>query len=130
MESNFVHMNFAFLGQGSITLKLCLIKDKRSIVLTSACWSEKIALPYPLRSLLSKILAPFLGSGDEVRNWVPPSINGQSCYYLCANRNKKSIALNLAHPEGQALVKLQTIDLPLFLGQKTVHQSGCTIREL
>uniref|UniRef100_A0A914DD36 Uncharacterized protein n=1 Tax=Acrobeloides nanus TaxID=290746 RepID=A0A914DD36_9BILA len=44
-----------------------------------------------------------LGTGDEVRNWVPPSINGQSCYYLCTNRNKKSIALNLAHPQGQNL---------------------------
>ncbi|KAH7717779.1 caiB/baiF CoA-transferase protein [Aphelenchoides avenae] len=44
------------------------------------------------------------GSGDEVRKWVPPMVNGQSCYFLCVNRNKKSIALDLSKPKGQQLL--------------------------
>nr|WP_246020140.1 CoA transferase [Lysinibacillus telephonicus] len=31
---------------------------------------------------------------DSMRDWGP-YMNGQSTYYLCANRNKKSILLNL-----------------------------------
>ncbi|KAH7703298.1 caiB/baiF CoA-transferase protein [Aphelenchoides avenae] len=45
------------------------------------------------------------GSGDEVRKWVPPMVNGQSCYFLCVNRNKKSIALDLSTPQGQQLAR-------------------------
>uniref|UniRef100_A0A914NXX7 Uncharacterized protein n=1 Tax=Panagrolaimus davidi TaxID=227884 RepID=A0A914NXX7_9BILA len=44
------------------------------------------------------------GSGDESRSYIPPSINGQSCYFACVNRNKKSIALNLNNEEGQSIV--------------------------
>ena len=36
------------------------------------------------------------GSGDESRGWGPPfTADGQSAYYLCANRNKLDIALDL-----------------------------------
>uniref|UniRef100_A0A1I8A8G8 CoA transferase n=1 Tax=Steinernema glaseri TaxID=37863 RepID=A0A1I8A8G8_9BILA len=45
------------------------------------------------------------GTGDDVRNWVPPRINDQSCYYLCLNRNKKSLAIDLQHPDGQRIAK-------------------------
>ncbi len=34
-------------------------------------------------------------SGDETRQWYPPTIEGESAYYLSANRNKRDIALNL-----------------------------------
>jgi crotonobetainyl-CoA:carnitine CoA-transferase CaiB-like acyl-CoA transferase len=43
------------------------------------------------------------GSGDETRQWYPPTIDGESAYYLSANRNKKDIALNLKTPEGQKI---------------------------
>lgn len=43
--------------------------------------------------------------GDETRGWGPPWYKTESAYYLCANRNKKSIAVNLAHPEGVEIVK-------------------------
>lgn len=46
-----------------------------------------------------------LGSGDEVRRWAPPKINGQSCYFMTVNRNKKSLALNLAKEEGQRIAQ-------------------------
>ncbi len=46
------------------------------------------------------------GQGDETRAWGPPFTEaGQSAYFLCANRNKESITLNLKHPEGQAIVR-------------------------
>lgn len=43
--------------------------------------------------------------GDDTRIWKPPEVAGISTYYLCANRNKRSIAIDLKHPEGQAIVR-------------------------
>jgi crotonobetainyl-CoA:carnitine CoA-transferase CaiB-like acyl-CoA transferase len=52
------------------------------------------------------------GKGDDTRAWGPPWLNdaddestGESAYYLCANRNKRSITIDLSQPEGQRLVK-------------------------
>jgi crotonobetainyl-CoA:carnitine CoA-transferase CaiB-like acyl-CoA transferase len=49
------------------------------------------------------------GSGDETRQWGPPWVTGEerreSAYFLCANRNKRSITADLSTPEGQRLVK-------------------------
>lgn len=39
-------------------------------------------------------------AGDETRQWYPPTIEGESAYYLSANRNKKDIALNLKTKDG------------------------------
>ena len=39
-------------------------------------------------------------AGDETRQWYPPTIEGESAYYLSANRNKKDIALNLKTEKG------------------------------
>lgn len=43
--------------------------------------------------------------GDETRTWGPPFVDGESTYYLSINRNKRSIALNLATPEGQEVAR-------------------------
>jgi len=43
--------------------------------------------------------------GDDTRHWGPPYVGGESAYYLCANRNKQSIAVDLSTPEGQAIVR-------------------------
>src|SRR5262245_35121800 len=52
------------------------------------------------------------GAGDDTRKWGPPYLkdaNGrettESAYYLGANRNKRSVTLDLGRPEGQALAK-------------------------
>lgn len=49
------------------------------------------------------------GSGDDTRGWGPPWWGKESArtsaYYLCANRGKRSVALDLSTPEGQAMVK-------------------------
>jgi crotonobetainyl-CoA:carnitine CoA-transferase CaiB-like acyl-CoA transferase len=42
--------------------------------------------------------------GDDTRAWGPPFAAGESAYYLSANRGKRSIAVDLATPEGQAVV--------------------------
>jgi len=52
------------------------------------------------------------GSGDDTRGWGPPNLmdaqgrrTQESAYYLAANRNKKSLALDLASPEGAEAVR-------------------------
>ncbi len=48
-------------------------------------------------------------SGDDTRHWGPPFINNQNeqqaAYFHCANRNKKSIAIDITHPQGQNIIK-------------------------
>jgi len=43
--------------------------------------------------------------GDDTRKWGPPYAGGEAAYYLSANRNKQSVALNIATPEGQAVIR-------------------------
>lgn len=43
--------------------------------------------------------------GDDTRHWGPPYAGGEAAYYLCANRNKQSLALDIATPRGQAIVR-------------------------
>jgi crotonobetainyl-CoA:carnitine CoA-transferase CaiB-like acyl-CoA transferase len=52
------------------------------------------------------------GAGDDTRGWGPPFLRdaagdetGPSAYFLAANRGKHSVAVNLADPRGQALVR-------------------------
>jgi crotonobetainyl-CoA:carnitine CoA-transferase CaiB-like acyl-CoA transferase len=52
------------------------------------------------------------GVGDETRTWGPPFLRdaagaetAESGYYLSANRNKRSVTINFAKPEGAALVR-------------------------
>jgi len=45
------------------------------------------------------------GVGDDTRTWGPPFSGGESAYYVCANRNKKSIVIDLKKIEGLDLVR-------------------------
>jgi formyl-CoA transferase len=45
------------------------------------------------------------GSGDDTRTWGPPFSGGESAYYLCCNRNKRSITIDLKREAGRALVR-------------------------
>jgi len=42
--------------------------------------------------------------GDDTRSWTPPSVEGIATYFLAANRNKKSVAVDLKTPQGRAVV--------------------------
>ena len=77
--------------------------------------SRVLAGPFSMQNLgdlgadIVKIERP--GAGDESRHWGPPFLadaQGQptkeSAYFLSANRNKRSVAIDLTRPEGQALV--------------------------
>jgi crotonobetainyl-CoA:carnitine CoA-transferase CaiB-like acyl-CoA transferase len=51
------------------------------------------------------------GAGDDTRSWGPPFTQapgggeGDAAYYLAANRNKRSVTIDFAHPEGADLVR-------------------------
>lgn len=46
------------------------------------------------------------GGGDDTRAWSPPAAaDGESSYYLAANRNKRSVALELSTPGGRAAAR-------------------------
>jgi len=44
--------------------------------------------------------------GDDTRHWGPPfAEGGESAYYLCVNRNKRSITLNLKSDSGLSILR-------------------------
>jgi crotonobetainyl-CoA:carnitine CoA-transferase CaiB-like acyl-CoA transferase len=58
------------------------------------------------------------GQGDDTRRWGPPFLDDgsqDSAYYLCANRNKRSVAVNVADPEGAALIRRMVADCDIVI---------------
>ena len=52
------------------------------------------------------------GAGDDTRHWGPPFLKDadgndttQASYYAACNRNKRSVTIDMATPEGQALIR-------------------------
>jgi crotonobetainyl-CoA:carnitine CoA-transferase CaiB-like acyl-CoA transferase len=45
------------------------------------------------------------GTGDDTRNWAPPTWNGESTTFLSANRNKRSLAVDINSPEGIEIIR-------------------------
>jgi crotonobetainyl-CoA:carnitine CoA-transferase CaiB-like acyl-CoA transferase len=46
------------------------------------------------------------GAGDDTRAWGPPfTSSGDAAYFTCANRGKRSVAIDMAVPEGAALIR-------------------------
>jgi crotonobetainyl-CoA:carnitine CoA-transferase CaiB-like acyl-CoA transferase len=43
--------------------------------------------------------------GDETRAWGPPFAEGESAYFLCVNRNKRGIVINLKTDEGKKILR-------------------------
>jgi crotonobetainyl-CoA:carnitine CoA-transferase CaiB-like acyl-CoA transferase len=72
-------------------------------------WTEALAGPYcgmllgDLGAEVIKVERP--GKGDQSRGWGPPFVGSESTYFLSANRNKRSLTLNLDHPRGVAIFR-------------------------
>jgi crotonobetainyl-CoA:carnitine CoA-transferase CaiB-like acyl-CoA transferase len=62
------------------------------------------------------------GTGDDARAFGPPYLtdpegkaNNNNSFYLCANRNKKSVTVNIAKPEGQEIIRALAKDVDVFM---------------
>ncbi|MEY3708432.1 MAG: Succinyl-CoA:(R)-benzylsuccinate CoA-transferase subunit BbsF [Pseudomonadota bacterium] len=62
------------------------------------------------------------GEGDDTRKWGPPFVpdqegrpSSESAYYLCANRNKRSIEIDITTAEGQALIHALLAKADVFI---------------
>lgn len=62
------------------------------------------------------------GSGDDTRGWGPPWLadgdgepTREAAYFLCTNRNKRSLTVDIARPEGQAIVRELAADADVVL---------------
>ena len=62
------------------------------------------------------------GSGDDTRHWGPPWLadgagepTREAAYYLCTNRNKRSLTVDMTTPEGQALIRELAVDADVVL---------------
>lgn len=62
------------------------------------------------------------GAGDDTRTWGPPWMHtadggssGESAYFMAANRNKRSITVDVSRPEGQAIVRALATDSDVLL---------------
>lgn len=70
--------------------------------------SRVLAGPYctmVLGDLGAEVIKVEPPEGDETRGWGPPFAGGESAYYLCVNRNKRDIVINLKTDEGKAVLR-------------------------
>jgi crotonobetainyl-CoA:carnitine CoA-transferase CaiB-like acyl-CoA transferase len=65
---------------------------------------------------------PGSSGGDDTRGWGPPFLKdsaghdtAEAAYYLGANRNKRSITVDIARPEGQALIRRIALQSDVFV---------------
>ncbi|MFF3492110.1 CaiB/BaiF CoA transferase family protein [Streptomyces sp. NPDC002795] len=77
--------------------------------LVVADFGRVLAAPY-LTMLLADLGAEVIkverpGVGDETRSWGPPFADGEATYFLGVNRNKRSVALDLAEESGRAAAR-------------------------
>ncbi len=73
-----------------------------------ADFSRVLAGPYctmTLGDLGAEVIKIESPEGDDTRQWGPPFAGGESAYYLCVNRNKKSITLNLKSAQGREIAR-------------------------
>ncbi len=62
------------------------------------------------------------GAGDDTRHWGPPFLKDadghdtdQASYYTACNRNKRSVTLDIATPEGQALIRQMALQADVLV---------------
>ncbi|MCO6449724.1 MAG: CoA transferase [Caldilineales bacterium] len=81
--------------------------------------TEAMAGPYAAMMLgdlgadVIKIERP--GKGDMARGWGPPFVEGESGYFLSANRNKRSLTLDLKHAQGREIFQKMIAQADILL---------------
>src|SRR4051794_27803449 len=77
------------------------------------------------------------GTGDDTRAWGPPWAEGpdgrEAAYYLCVNRNKRSVAADLKSDKGCALVRRLAADADVLVenfAPGTLERAGLRYDEL
>jgi crotonobetainyl-CoA:carnitine CoA-transferase CaiB-like acyl-CoA transferase len=62
------------------------------------------------------------GAGDDTRHWGPPFLKDaegndtdQATYFTSCNRNKRSITIDMAKPEGQALIRQMALSSDILV---------------
>jgi len=104
------HARRRSVGSGSLTVAQGPLSGVRVLDL-----SRVLAGPWATQTLADlgaeviKIERP--EAGDDTRHWGPPfttkadGSKGDAAYFLCANRGKKSVELDIATPEGAGIVR-------------------------
>ena len=73
-----------------------------------ADFSHVIAGPYctmVLADMGAEVIKVDPPEGDATRGYKPPEIGGESAVFLCYNRNKRSVVLDLAKEEGRQVAR-------------------------
>ena len=62
------------------------------------------------------------GTGDDTRTWGPPWVKDaaggntrEAAYFMCANRGKRSVTVDIAKPEGQEIVRSLALQSDILL---------------
>ncbi|MGY4920085.1 CaiB/BaiF CoA transferase family protein [Streptomyces sp. 900116325] len=55
------------------------------------------------------------GTGDDARSWGPPFVQSSSAWFASANRNKRSVVVNLRDPEGRATLRTLIGNADVFM---------------
>lgn len=61
------------------------------------------------------------GAGDDTRHWGPPFLEANDgktkdgAYFTCCNRNKRSVALNFATPEGAEIIRSMACEADVLI---------------
>jgi crotonobetainyl-CoA:carnitine CoA-transferase CaiB-like acyl-CoA transferase len=80
-----------------------LLSDVVVVDLTRALAGPHAAMMLgDLGARVIKVEAP--EGGDDSRGWGPPFVEGESTYYLSANRNKESVTADLKSEDGRAFL--------------------------
>ncbi len=98
-------MNNADGGNGRRNYSLAAPLDKIRVLdlsrILAGPWAAQLLADYGADVV--KVERP--GSGDDTRGWGPPWIGDDAAYFHAANRNKRSITVDLTKAPGQAIIR-------------------------
>ena len=94
------------MGRESIVLPLRSVRVLDLTRVLAGPWATQLLAD--LGAEVIKVERP--GSGDDTRGWGPPFVDGDgkpggvSAYFLCTNRGKRSVTVDMETEDGRALV--------------------------